>query len=117
MYAANHLEGVKAIIALTESGQTSKLMSRITSGLPIFSLSRHPKTLNKTAIYRGVYPIEFDSTDIAHENLSNEILQAVSGKIDLAVGDKLILTHGDIMETVGASNTLKVLTVTKKHLI
>ena len=62
MYAANHLDGVKAIIALTESGQTSKLMSRITSGLPIFSLSRHAKTLNKTAIYRGVYPIAFDST-------------------------------------------------------
>ena len=44
------------------------------------------------------------------------MLQVVSGQIDLAVGDKLILTHGDMMETVGASNTLKVLTVTKKHL-
>ncbi|MEI6895042.1 MAG: pyruvate kinase [Colwellia sp.] len=116
MYAANHLEGVKAIVALTESGETSKLMSRITSGLPIFSLSRHVKTLNKTAIYRGVYPIEFDSTQISHEELSNEILHMVSTKIDLAIGDKLILTHGDIMETVGASNTLKVLTVTEKHL-
>lgn len=116
MYAANHLEGVKAIISLTESGQTSKLMSRITSGLPIFSLSRHPKTLNKTAIYRGVYPIEFDSTHVNNDNLSDEMLKVVSGQIDLAVGDKLILTHGDMMETVGASNTLKVLTVTKKHL-
>jgi pyruvate kinase len=72
--------------------------------------------LNKTAIYRGVYPVEFDSTDVNNDNLSDQILQAVSGKIELAVGDKLILTHGDIMETVGASNTLKVLTVTKKHL-
>ncbi len=95
------LEGVKAIISLTESGQTSKLMSRITSGLPIFSLSRHAKTLNKTAIYRGVYPIEFDSTNVSNDHLSDEMLKVVSNKIDLAVGDKLILTHGDMMETVG----------------
>ncbi len=117
MYAANHLEGVKAIIALTESGQSSKLMSRITSGLPIFSLSRHSKTLNKTAIYRGVYPVEFDSTSCIYTALSDEILLEVSNNIHLKVGDKVILTHGDMMETVGASNTVKVLTIAKKHLV
>ncbi|MDV7214220.1 pyruvate kinase, partial [Azotobacter beijerinckii] len=36
MYAANHLEGVKAIICLTESGDTPRLMSRIRSHLPIY---------------------------------------------------------------------------------
>ncbi len=116
MYAANHLDGVKAIIALTESGQTSKLMSRITSGLPIYSLSRHKKTLNKTAIYRGVYPVMFDSTDVTDKTLTSEILKAVNVNAKFKVGDKVILTHGDLMETVGASNTLKVLTITKKHL-
>ena len=115
MYAANHLEGVTAIISLTESGQTSKLMSRITSGLPIYSLSRHSKTLNKTAIYRGVYPIAFDSTNSTAETLSNDILTSVVKHSKLNEGDKIILTHGDMMETVGASNTLKVLTLSKKH--
>ena len=116
MYAANHLEGVAAIISLTESGQTSKLMSRITSGLPIYSLSRHNKTLNKTAIYRGVYPVAFDSTHSNDKSLSDDILTMVCQHSTLSVGDKVILTHGDLMETVGASNTLKVLTVAKKHL-
>ncbi|WP_440876729.1 pyruvate kinase [Thalassotalea sp. PLHSN55] len=116
MYAANHLDGVKAIIALTESGQTSKIMSRITSGLPIYSLSRHNKTLNKTAIYRGVYPVEFDSTQSTDESLSNDILSAVAKQANLAEGDKIILTHGDLMETVGATNTVKALKVTKAHL-
>jgi pyruvate kinase len=115
MYAANHLEGVKAIISLTESGQTSKLMSRITSGLPIYSLSRHIKTLNKTAIYRGVYPIAFDSTHSDDSNLADEILKIVATNSTLKEGDKIILTHGDLMETVGASNTLKALTLSKKH--
>ncbi|MBL0711377.1 MAG: pyruvate kinase [Colwellia sp.] len=116
MYAANHLEGVAAIISLTESGQTPKLMSRITSGLPIYSLSRHNKTLNKTAIYRGVYPIAFDSTHSNDGTLSDDILKSVCQYSSLMVGDKVILTHGDLMETVGASNTLKVLIIAKKHL-
>ena len=116
MYAANHLDGVKAIIALTESGQTSKIMSRITSGLPIFSLSRHNKTLNKTAIYRGVYPVEFDSTQSSDESLANDVLKSVIKSANLTADDKVIFTHGDLMETVGATNTLKVLKVTKAHL-
>jgi len=116
MYAANHLDGVKAIIALTESGHTSKIMSRITSGLPIYSLSRHDRTLNKTAIYRGVYPIAFDSTTCHGDNLADKVLREVIRNSDLAVDDKVILTHGDLMETVGASNTLKVLKVNKSHL-
>ena len=62
MYAANHLDSVKAIVTLTESGKTAKLMSRISSGHPIYSLSRHASTLGQTALYRGVYPVYFDST-------------------------------------------------------
>ena len=116
MYAANHLDGVKAIIALTESGHTSKIMSRITSGLPIFSLSRHNKTLNKTAIYRGVYPVFFDSTQSDSSTLSQDVLKQVLKKANLTVNDKVIFTRGDAMETVGASNTLKILKVTKAHL-
>jgi len=116
MYAANHLNGVKAIIALTESGQTSKMMSRITSGLPIFSLSRHIKTLNKTSIYRGVYPIHFDSTHSDHDSLPKDVLAQVINTFELAINDKVIFTHGDLMETVGASNTMKILTVKKADL-
>jgi pyruvate kinase len=41
MYAANHMQGIKAIVALTESGGSAKLLSRISSSLPIFALSRH----------------------------------------------------------------------------
>lgn len=115
MYAANHLDGVTAIIALTESGQTSKIMSRITSGLPIYSLSRHNKTLTKTAIYRGVYPVEFDSTDCSNDSLATNVLKELVKQNHLKVDDKVIFTHGDMMETVGATNTLKVLKVTKAH--
>lgn len=111
MYAANHLEGIKAIITLTESGYTAKLMSRITSGLPIVALSRHQRTLNKMALYRGVYPVMFDSHNISLDHLTDEAIAVVKQAYGLNTGDLVIFTHGDVMETVGASNTLKIVPV------
>lgn len=116
MYAANHLKGVKAIVALTESGQTAKIMSRITSGLPIYSLSRHQKSLTKMAIYRGVYPVAFDSKTSTNESLANDVIKEITKMHKLEVNDKVIFTHGDLMETVGATNTVKVLKITKEML-
>lgn len=114
MFAANHLEGVKAIVALTESGYTSKIMSRISSGLPIYALSRHQKTLNKLAMYRGVHPLAFDS-DFSGKNpyLSLEVMREIVKSAGLVKGDKIILTHGDLTGTIGATNTLKILVVSE----
>ncbi|AVJ55914.1 pyruvate kinase [Idiomarina sp. OT37-5b] len=109
MYAATHLTGVKAIIALTESGFTAKLMSRITSHLPIFSLSRHPQSRNKCALYRGVYPVDFDSTSSKQPIL--DAVELIKSLGHVSKGDLVILTHGDVMETVGSSNTCKVIEV------
>lgn len=111
MYAANHLKGIKAIIALTESGYTAKLMSRITSPQPIFALSRHARTLNKMALYRGVYPAFFDSTNLTGQFLADAAIETIKKKAGLKTGDLVIMTHGDVMETVGASNTCKIVEV------
>lgn len=111
MYAANHLEGIKAIITLTESGYTAKLMSRITSSQPIYALSRHVKTLNKMAMYRGVYPAFFDSTEVDIAELADRAIDVIREKAGLTTGDLVIMTHGDVMLQVGASNTCKIVTV------
>ncbi|WP_445424786.1 pyruvate kinase [Alishewanella sp. HL-SH06] len=111
MYAANHLPGIKAIIALTESGYTAKLMSRITSPQPIYALSRHTKTLNKMAMYRGVYPVYFDSTEVEALSLADEAIKVIREKAGLKSGDLVIMTHGDVMLQVGASNTCRIVTV------
>ncbi|WKE67162.1 pyruvate kinase [Gallaecimonas kandeliae] len=111
MYAANHLAGVKAIIALTESGATPLMMSRISSALPIFALSRHANTLNRLALYRGVFPVAFDSSHYRDEALKREALALLKGKGLLQSGDLVLLTHGDRMETIGGTNTCKILQV------
>ncbi|MCS6175829.1 pyruvate kinase [Shewanella baltica] len=111
MYAANHLEGVKAIIALTESGATTQLMSRISSALPILGLSRHATTLAKMALYRGVLPIYFDSTIHPADELAQKALEALTAAGYLNSGDMVLMTKGDAMETIGGTNTCKVLIV------
>lgn len=111
MYAANHLKGVKAIVALTESGYTAKIMSRITSSHTIYSLSQHQRTLDKVSLYRGVYPVYFDSSKHNMNSLITGVIASLKAQGSVETGDLIIMTHGDVMETVGATNTCKVITV------
>ncbi len=110
MYAANHLKGVTAIIALTESGRTALMMSRISSGLPIFAMSRHERTLNLTALYRGVTPVYYDShTDGAEA--ADDAINRLRDRGFLVSGDLVLVTQGDIMGTIGTTNTVRILLV------
>ncbi|KMT66482.1 pyruvate kinase [Catenovulum maritimum] len=111
MYAANHTPNVKALICLTESGSIARLVSRISSGIRIFALSRHDKSLTTTALYRGVQPFYFDSTKSNPASLTNDVLAALKDAGHLNKDDLVLLTHGDAMETVGATNTLKLVKV------
>ncbi|MBS9437249.1 pyruvate kinase [Photorhabdus noenieputensis] len=110
MYAANHLNGVKAIIAMTESGRTTRIMSRISSGLPIFSMSRHEKTLNQTALYRGVTPV-YCSSHTDGITAANEAVNRLRDKGYLVSGDLVLVTQGDQMGTIGSTNTCRILEV------
>ena len=111
MYAANHLKGIKAIVALTESGATPQLMSRISSALPIFALSRHEVTLAKMAVYRGVQAVHFDSSNLSPEDVAPKALETLTAAGYLKSGDMVLMTKGDSMETIGGTNTCKVLLV------
>ncbi|MCR3755745.1 MAG: pyruvate kinase II [Sodalis sp. Psp] len=98
MYAANHLKGISAIISMTESGRTALMMSRISSGLPIFALSRHEHTLNLTALYRGVTPMYFDGNGVSAAIHAANLLH---DKGFLVSGDLVIITQrrGEVSTT------------------
>lgn len=110
MYAANHTRGVTAIITMTESGRTALMTSRISSGLPIFALSRHERTLNLIALYRGVTPVYFDSPTDGVAAAQNAV-NLLRDKGYLMSGDLVIVTQGDVMGTIGTTNTTRILTV------
>ncbi|OAN18280.1 pyruvate kinase [Photobacterium jeanii] len=111
MYAANHMEGVKAMIAMTESGRTPLMMSRISSGLPIFAMSRNESTLNRAALYRGVTPVFFDRDSDAGLEAAKHAVAVLKEQHYLATGDLVIITQGDVMDTVGSTNNMRILTV------
>ena len=110
VYAANHFPNIKAIVGLTESGSSVKLMSRMTTTLPIIALSRHEDSLNAMALYRGVQSMYFDSTVSQPGKITADAITALKDAGVLETGDQIILTYGDAMETVGASNTMKIVT-------
>tara|TARA_R110002095_G_scaffold189530_6_gene167040 strand:- start:5141 stop:6577 length:1437 start_codon:yes stop_codon:yes gene_type:complete len=111
MYAANHLQGVKAIISLTESGKTPLLLSRISSGLPIFALSSNPDTLNRVSLYRGVKPVRFEHWQGDIAKVAEQAIELLKQKHSLDAGDIVILTHGDEYAPESGTNSHKVLRV------
>ncbi len=111
MYAANHLDGIKAIACLTESGATPLLMSRIRSGIPIFALTRLQRTYRKLALYRGVEAINFDPTVLARRDVNRLAIEKIKTMLELDDGDLVLLTKGDHMGILGGTNALKILKV------
>lgn len=111
MYAANHLEGVKAIISLTESGTTPLLMSRISSGLPIYALSPNQETLNKVNLYRGVTPVSFSSQEFNVDTIVAGLVNHVKSLNLINDGDLVIVTKGDHLVSYGTTNMMKVVKV------
>ncbi len=111
VYAANHLPSIRAIVGLTESGNTPKLMSRITTSLPIIAMSRHVDTLNSMALYRGVKPVYFDSRDSEPGQLKYDVIAVLKEQGLVNSGDSIIMTYGDEMEKIGSTNALKIVKV------
>lgn len=110
MFTANHLAGVKAIIAFTESGSTPRLMSRVGSQLPIFAFSRHVNTQRKMAMFRGVQPIAFDTSSAPSSDDFNRAIDMLKAQGVLVEGDLVIVSLGDTT-LLGGTNTMKVLRV------
>jgi len=110
MYTANHL-GIKAIIALTESGATPLWMSRIRSGIPIYALSRHISTQRRTTLYRGVYPIFFDLQSFKPEEVNQHAVAELVKRGIVQAGDLVIITSGDLVGVHGGTNVMKVIVV------
>ncbi len=111
MYTANHLPSLKAILCLTETGNTPLWMSRIRSGITIYGISRNPAALRAMCMYRGVFPLPqgIDSTD------ANEILKDAIDQLRtqgaLAPGDQVLVTFGTAFGKRGETNIMKIIAV------
>ncbi len=110
MYTANHLH-VKAIIALTESGSTTLWMSRIRSDIPIYAFTSHEATSRRVTLYRGVYPVMFNSQHAESPELYHKIFSSLLSRDLVDVGDLVIFTKGDLDGVSGGTNSMQIVKV------
>jgi pyruvate kinase len=114
MYAANHFPGVTAVISLTESGYTPLIMSRIRSHLPIFALSPNRQTLGRVSLMRGVHSIEFNPAHLPSSDVNQRAIEALLQRGHVKPGDWVIITKGDVYNSRGGTNSMKLLQVSEQ---
>ena len=107
MYAANHF-GVKCIAALTESGNTPLLMSRISSGMPIIAMTPHLDTRRKVTLFRGVYPTSIDYKGLGSLEVKDLIMERIKEFGIAKSGDLIIITRGDQHGAMGGTNKMEI---------
>ena len=111
MYTANHLD-VAAIASLTESGNTVLWMSRISSGIPIYALTRHRRTQRKVALYRGVYPVNVENDKIGPVNVAQCVADILLDRNIVEKGQRIIMTRGNLIDERGAgTNSMKIVDI------
>jgi len=106
VFTANSLE-IKAIAAMTQSGKTVLLMSRLSTRVPIYALSSVVETRRKVTLFRGVYPIKFMGEPDAEKALhmaEDELLARGAAQN----GDNIVLTIGEPFGKAGGTNTMKI---------
>ncbi|WP_221793624.1 pyruvate kinase [Oceanobacter mangrovi] len=111
MYAANHLQGVTAIISLTETGATPRLMSRLRSHLPIFAFCRREDTQSRVALYRGVQTVPFYADQLEPNSINPTAIQVLKEQGHVTTGDFVVVTRGDYLNAQGGTNTMKIMRV------
>ncbi len=107
MYAGNHI-GAKIIVALTGTGKTTLLMSRISSNIAIFAMSDKEKTLEKVTLYRGVYPCYLSQYGDWNE-IDKNAVKKLKDKGIISNNDLVILTKGMYKGDIGGTNLMKII--------
>lgn len=111
IFTATHLDNVKAIAALTQSGSTCLWMSRVSTAVPIYALTPETTTRRKVTLYRGVYPINFKVETQDRDTLLIEAEEELRRRGAVREGDLIVLTIGEPIGEAGGTNTMKIVKV------
>ncbi|MCS6789222.1 MAG: pyruvate kinase [Patescibacteria group bacterium] len=107
--AANvaHILSTKLIVALTETGETAKMISRFRVRQPILGLTPNKKTYNRLSLIFGCYPLiisKFKNIEQVKEVVKKNILKNNLAK----KGDKIVIVAGIPFGVKGSTNLLMV---------
>ncbi len=100
----------KAIAVCSLSGKTARMVSRFRCPVDIIGVTTNERTLRKLALSWGVTPVlsdAYDSIDV----LFYSAKQLAGKTLDLAPGDRIVLTGGQPNGRSGNTNIIKVETI------
>ena len=109
VFAAYRLRAA-AIVALTESGAAALWMSRHTSSIPIYAMTRSLQTARLMRLFQNVEPL-LASTWGDREHAVEDAEKLLVSRGVLRSGDIIIVTAGDPMGMSGGTNSLKIVKV------
>ena len=115
IYTAQHLK-IKAIAALTQSGNAAQWLSRADTEVPIYALSPEKIARRKLTLHRGVYPYPILQENKNRDEILHEMEQVLLQQNVVNPGDLVILTFGEPIGSPGGTNTLKIIKIGEKWL-
>lgn len=110
IYTAQHLK-VKAIAALTQSGNAAQWLSRADAEVPIYALSPDKYARRKLTLHRGVYPYPIEQAGKNRDEIIMEMEQVLLRQRVVNPGDLVLLTFGEPIGQPGGTNTLKIIKI------
>ncbi|MTV49110.1 pyruvate kinase [Heliobacillus mobilis] len=99
--------GAKAIITLTKSGSTGRMVSRYRPHCPIIAATPEDTVMRQMAVVWGVEPMKIRMVEGTDEMMGEAIDQALAEK-RISSGDLIVLTAGVPVGVSGTTNLLKV---------
>jgi len=110
IYTAQHLK-IKAIAALTQSGNAAQWLSRADTEVPIYALSPEKIARRKLTLHRGVYPYPIQQENKNRDEILQEMEQVLLQQKVVELNDLVILTFGEPIGSPGGTNTLKIIRI------
>ena len=101
-----------AILSLTRSGATARMVSKYRPQCPIIALTPSLSTWRELALVWGVYPLVCPFTTDVEESVSNS-LSIVQEEELIKGGDNVVFTSGIPLGVPGSTNLVQVYTVGK----
>ncbi|MDR7868689.1 MAG: pyruvate kinase [Sporomusaceae bacterium] len=105
-----HELGAGAIITISESGFTARMVARYRPQAAIVAVTPRVKTLRRCQLYWGVHPVLGSGAQNTDEMVANAIALALSAGV-VKEGDLVVITAGVPAGTKGTTNMIRVVIV------
>jgi len=100
--------GAPAVIVITRSGFSARLVSSYRPAVPIFAICTDPRTYRQMAAVWGIWPVLAEAEEVSYQALTEFGKHAVLRTGVGRRGQAVVVTAGYPFHTSGSTNTMRV---------